>query len=39
MSATFLHTCIRVQDLEASIKFYTEAFGYEESIFQTTNLL
>ncbi|HCS93821.1 MAG: lactoylglutathione lyase [Bavariicoccus seileri] len=31
MSATFLHTCIRVQDLEASIKFYTEAFGYEES--------
>lgn len=26
-----LHTCIRVKDLEKSIKFYQEAFGYEET--------
>lgn len=26
----FLHTCIRVKDLEASIKFYTEAFDFKE---------
>lgn len=25
------HTCVRVKDLEASLKFYTEAFGFEES--------
>ncbi len=26
-----LHTCFRVMDLEASIKFYTEAIGLKES--------
>lgn len=26
----YIHTCIRVKDLEESIKFYTEALGYEE---------
>ncbi|WP_025728815.1 lactoylglutathione lyase [Atopobacter phocae] len=31
MTDKFLHTCIRVQDLEASLKFYHEAFQYEES--------
>lgn len=25
-----VHTCIRVADLEASVKFYTEALGYRE---------
>ena len=25
------HTCYRVKDLEASVKFYTEAFGFQES--------
>ncbi|MDH6364771.1 lactoylglutathione lyase [Enterococcus sp. PF1-24] len=25
------HTCVRVKDLEASVKFYEEAFGFEES--------
>ena len=25
------HTCVRVKDLEVSLKFYTEAFGFEES--------
>ncbi|MDT2596025.1 VOC family protein [Enterococcus dongliensis] len=25
------HTCVRVKDLEASIKFYQDAFGFEES--------
>ena len=25
------HTCFRVKDLEASVKFYQEAFGFEES--------
>lgn len=25
------HTCIRVKNLEASIKFYQEAFGFKES--------
>ena len=25
------HTCVRVKDLEASVKFYHEAFGFEES--------
>lgn len=25
------HTCIRVKDLEASLKFYQEALGFEES--------
>ena len=24
------HTCYRVKDLDASIKFYQEAFGFEE---------
>lgn len=26
----YAHTCIRVKDLEESIKFYTEALGYKE---------
>lgn len=25
------HTCVRVKDLEESVKFYQEAFGFEES--------
>ena len=25
------HTCVRVKDLEASVKFYQEAFGFAES--------
>jgi lactoylglutathione lyase len=25
------HTCVRVKDLEASLDFYTKAFGFEES--------
>lgn len=25
------HTCVRVKDLEASVNFYQEAFGFEES--------
>lgn len=25
------HTCVRVKDLAASVKFYQEAFGFEES--------
>lgn len=25
------HTCVRVKDLDASLKFYQEAFGFEES--------
>lgn len=25
------HTCVRVKGLEASVKFYQEAFGFEES--------
>ncbi|MHC5249031.1 lactoylglutathione lyase [Enterococcus sp. LJL120] len=25
------HTCVRVKDLEASLKFYQEAFDFEES--------
>ncbi len=26
-----LHTCIRVQNLEKSLEFYTDAFGYQET--------
>lgn len=26
----FLHTCIRVKDLDASIAFYQEALGFKE---------
>ena len=26
----FLHTCIRVKDLEASLQFYQEALGFKE---------
>ena len=26
-----LHTCVRVQNLEKSIEFYKDAFGYEET--------
>lgn len=25
-----VHTCVRVKDLEASLAFYTKAFGFEE---------
>lgn len=25
------HTCVRVKDLDTSVKFYQEAFGFEES--------
>jgi len=25
------HTCVRVKDLEASVDFYSKAFGFEES--------
>ncbi|OJG90140.1 lactoylglutathione lyase [Enterococcus saccharolyticus] len=25
------HTCVRVKDLDASLDFYTKAFGFEES--------
>lgn len=25
------HTCVRVKDLDASVKFYQDAFGFEES--------
>ena len=27
----FLHTCVRVKDLEASLKFYKEALGFKEA--------
>lgn len=27
----FLHTCIRVKDLDASLKFYQEALGFKEA--------
>lgn len=30
MSSRMLHTCVRVKDLETSIKFYKEALGFEE---------
>ena len=30
MSVKMLHTCIRVMDLEKSLKFYKEALGLEE---------
>lgn len=30
MKIKMLHTCMRVMDLEASMKFYTEALGLEE---------
>ena len=28
----FLHTCVRVKDLEASLQFYQEALGFKEVI-------
>ena len=31
MSVTMLHTCIRVMDLEKSLKFYKDAFGLVET--------
>lgn len=31
MAQTLLHACIRVQDLDASKKFYTEVFDFEVS--------
>lgn len=31
MSVKMLHTCVRVKDLEASLKFYSEAFGLIET--------
>lgn len=27
----FLHTCVRVKDLDASLKFYEEALGFSEA--------
>lgn len=30
MKYKFLHTCIRVMDLEKSLKFYEEALGFKE---------
>ena len=27
-----LHTCVRVQNLEESIRFYEEAFGFKENL-------
>ena len=35
-----LHTCVRVENLEESIRFYEEAFGFkkqEEKTSQNTN--
>lgn len=31
MSQKMLHTCLRVENLEASIAFYSEAFGMKET--------
>lgn len=31
MEYRMLHTCIRVMDLEKSLKFYTEALGFKET--------
>lgn len=31
MSKKFLHTCYRVKDLEASLKFYKDVLGFETS--------
>ncbi len=31
MSVKMLHTCIRVKNLEASLKFYKEALGLVET--------
>lgn len=31
MAQRMLHTCLRVQDLEKSIKFYQETFGFKET--------
>ncbi|MBS4534900.1 VOC family protein [Clostridium sp. D2Q-14] len=31
MKYKFLHTCIRVMDLEKSLKFYQEALGFKET--------
>lgn len=31
MNYTILHTCLRVMDLEASLKFYTEALDFTET--------
>ena len=28
----FLHTCVRVKDLEASLQFYQEALGLRKSV-------
>ena len=40
MSSKMLHTCLRVENLEKSIAFYQDAFGFEEKrrkISQTTS--
>ena len=29
MSSKMLHTCLRVENLEKSIAFYQDAFGFE----------
>ncbi len=31
MASKMAHTCIRVQDLEASLRFYQEALGFKEA--------
>ena len=31
MAQTLLHACIRVQDLEATLKFYTQLFDFTVS--------
>ena len=30
MASKMLHTCLRVENLEKSIAFYTDAFGFKE---------
>ena len=30
MAKKMLHTCVRVKDLDASVKFYQDAFGFKE---------
>lgn len=31
MVSKMLHTCLRVENLEASIAFYQDAFGFKET--------
>lgn len=42
MSSKMLHTCLRVENLEKSIAFYQDAFGFKKNagkISQTTSSL